>query len=121
VLGYQETKNIKYIPEFEEWLEAMKEKNKALRMRESYLLVPRTEKMIVIPSRWVLSTKISPTTTKKKARFVIKGCSQVPGRDFDTTYAPTLSRKTLSIVLVIKLERNMKIKQMDVRSAFLYG
>jgi Reverse transcriptase (RNA-dependent DNA polymerase) len=76
--------------------------------------------MIVIPSRWVLCTKISPTTTKKKARFVIKGCSQVPGRDFDTTYAQTLSRETLRLVLVMKLERNMKIKQVDVRAAFVY-
>jgi Reverse transcriptase (RNA-dependent DNA polymerase) len=51
VLGYQETKNIKYIPEFEEWLEAMKEDDKALKMRESNVPVPRTKKMIVIPSR----------------------------------------------------------------------
>jgi hypothetical protein len=63
----------------------MKEEDKALEMRESYIPVPRTEKMIVIPSRWVLSTKILPTTTKNKARFVIKGCSQVSRRDFDPT------------------------------------
>jgi Reverse transcriptase (RNA-dependent DNA polymerase) len=56
-----------------------------------------------------------------KARIVVRGDCQVPGRDIDDTYSPTLCRDSLCHVLALSCLRRMYSFQLDVKTAFLYG
>ena len=50
-----------------------------------------------------------------------KGYSQVPGRDFDKTFAPAAMVKSIRILLAIAAYYDYEIWQMDVNTAFLNG
>lgn len=56
-----------------------------------------------------------------KARLVILGCSQLPGLDFEETFAPVVKLPTFRLHLAIAAARNLEILQIDVKTAFLYG
>ena len=52
-------------------------------------------------SRWHIALKFGPSgeLTKNKARFVAKGFSQVPGRDYKETYSPTTRLSTICVLI----------------------
>jgi hypothetical protein len=56
-----------------------------------------------------------------KARLVALGCSQLPGLDFDQTFAPVVKLSTFRLCLAIAAAENLEILQIDVKTAFLYG
>ena len=56
-----------------------------------------------------------------KARGVVKGYSQIPGQDFDETFAPVVRYESLRLLLAISAQKGWKPRQYDVKSAFLYG
>ncbi|KNZ64130.1 hypothetical protein VP01_1063g3 [Puccinia sorghi] len=57
---------------------------------------------------------------KKKARLCIQGFSQIPGLDYDNTFAPTGKFTSLLIVLTLSVDRKLPIRQFDVKSDFLF-
>ena len=56
-----------------------------------------------------------------KARLVAKGYSQKYGIDYDQTYSPVVCLTTIRVLLAWAICNNMKVHQMDVVIAFLYG
>ena len=56
-----------------------------------------------------------------KARIVAKGYSQVPGVDFEQTYAPVGRTTSLHILLTLAAQRDMELRQADVEGAYLNG
>ena len=56
-----------------------------------------------------------------KARLVAKGFAQVEGLDFGETFAPVARLEAIRILLAYASHHNMKLFQMDVKSAFLNG
>ncbi len=58
---------------------------------------------------------------KYKARLVAKGYSQVPGIDFEETYAPVGRTTSLRILLTIAATLDLEIHQADVEGAYLNG
>ena len=56
---------------------------------------------------------------KLKARFVAHGFRQQYGKDYHSTYAPTIYKPTLRMLLSLACKRGMKFKQFDVTGAFL--
>jgi hypothetical protein len=56
-----------------------------------------------------------------KARWVVKGCSQRPGFDYDETYAAVTRSSSWRILLALAASKGWKIRQADVHTAFLYG
>ena len=56
-----------------------------------------------------------------KARLVAKGYGQVQGIDYDETYSPVATLKSVRIILAIAAYFDYKIWQMDVKTAFLHG
>jgi hypothetical protein len=58
---------------------------------------------------------------RNKARLVAQGYSQVEGLDFDETFAPVARLEAIRILLVYATSHNIKLYQMDVKSAFLNG
>ena len=55
---------------------------------------------------------------KHKARLTVRGCFQVPGRDFEETFAPTAGQTTSRILDAIAVLRGWKLKQGDIANAF---
>jgi hypothetical protein len=56
---------------------------------------------------------------RNKARLVVQGYSQVEGLDFDKTFAPIARLEAFQILLAYATSHNIKLYQMDVKSAFL--
>jgi hypothetical protein len=52
---------------------------------------------------------------------VAQGYTQVEGLDFDETYAPVARLEVIRILLAYACAHNIKLYQMDVKSAFLNG
>lgn len=107
-------------PHGSDWKLAMQKEIDHLRDAGTWIVVPRPHKTNVISSRWVLRKKHSATNDCVfKARFVARGFSQIRGIDYDESFAPTVSRASLRIVLVLATARGMKIHQMDATNAFI--
>jgi hypothetical protein len=58
---------------------------------------------------------------RNKARLVAQGYTQVEGLDFDETYAQVARLDIIRILLAYACAYNIKLYQMDVKSAFLNG
>jgi hypothetical protein len=56
---------------------------------------------------------------RNKARLVAQGYTQVKGLDFKETCVPVVRLKAIKILLAYACAHNIKVYQMDVRSAFL--
>ncbi len=76
-----------------------------------------------IKSRWTFDIKpeANGNPTRYKARFVAKGFSQIPGRDFGETYASVVTHDTLRLFMSAVALMYMDMTQLDVKTAFLYG
>ncbi|KNZ57867.1 hypothetical protein VP01_2052g2 [Puccinia sorghi] len=58
---------------------------------------------------------------KKKARLCIQGFSQIPGLNYNNTFAPTGKFTSLLIILTLAVNRKLPIRQFDIKSAFLFA
>jgi hypothetical protein len=58
---------------------------------------------------------------RNKARLVAKEFSQVEGLDFGGTFAPIARLEAIRILLAYGPHHEMRLYQMDVKSAFLNG
>jgi hypothetical protein len=58
---------------------------------------------------------------KNKARLVAQGYSQVEVLDFNESYAPVARLEAIRILLAYATSHNIKLYQMDEKSAFLNG
>ena len=59
--------------------------------------------------------------TRNKARLVAQGFTQIEGLNFGETYAPVARLETSHILLAYATHHDVKLYQMDVKSAFLNG
>ncbi|CAL2235116.1 unnamed protein product [Prunus armeniaca] len=83
-------------------LKAMKEEIDALHMQGTWFLVPNP-------------------VGRYKARLVAQGFSQEPGFDFGETFSPVVRHTTVRLVLSIAAMNQWKLRQLDVKNAFLHG
>jgi hypothetical protein len=58
---------------------------------------------------------------RNKARLVAQDLTQVEGLDFSKTYAPVARLEAIRILLAYACAHNIKLYQMDLKSAFLNG
>ena len=74
-----------------------------------------------IGCRWVHRTKYDSdgAVSRLKARIVVKGYSQIEGKDFNDTFAPVLKYTTLRVLLSIIATLDYEFLQFDVPTAFL--
>lgn len=105
------------------WLAAMQEELAMIEKNETWELVDRPHDRKVIGVKWVYRTKLNPdgSVNKHKARLVVKGYSQVWGVDYSETFAPVARLDTIRMILAVAAEKEWKVFQLDVKSAFLNG
>ena len=77
----------------------------------------------VIGTKWVFRNKQNEDgiVVRNKARLVAQGFTQVEGLDFGETFAPVARLEAIIILLAYACSHDIKLYQMDVKSAFLNG
>jgi hypothetical protein len=77
----------------------------------------------VIGTKWIFLNKQDQDgiVVRNKARLVAQGYTQVEGLDFGETYVPIVRLEAIRILLAYACAHNIKLYQMDVKSAFLNG
>jgi hypothetical protein len=77
----------------------------------------------VIGTKWVYRNKQDQDgiVVRNKARLVAQGYTQVEGLNFRETYALVARLKAIRILLAYACAHNIKLYQIDVKSAFLNG
>ncbi|WVZ58838.1 hypothetical protein U9M48_009064 [Paspalum notatum var. saurae] len=97
-----------------DWVNAMHEELNNFTRNKVWTLEARPKGARVIGTKWVFRNK-------NKARLVAKGYSQVEGIDFGETFAPVARLEAIRFLLAYASYHDMKLYQMDVKSAFLNG
>ena len=59
--------------------------------------------------------------TRNKARLAVQGYNQEEGIDYEETFAPVVRIEAIRILIAFAIHREIKLYQMDVKSAFLNG
>jgi transposase InsO family protein len=105
------------------WLEAIQTELRNLISKQTWSEVKKPAGRKEIGCRWVLKVKrdAEGRVVKYKARLVAQGFSQVPGVDFEETYAPVGRTASLRIMLAIAAHLDLEILQADVEGAYLNG
>ena len=106
-----------------DWVNAMHEELNNFTRNEVWTLEERPKGARVIGTKWVFRNKQDDqgNVVRNKARLVAKGFSQIEGLDFGETFAPVARLEAIRILLAYASTHNMKLYQMDVKSAFLNG
>ena len=106
-----------------DWINAMHEELNNFTRNEVWNLEERPKDARVIGTKWVFRNKQDDqgVVVRNKARLVAKGFSQVEGLDFGETFAPVARLEAIRILLAYASHHEMKLYQMDVKSAFLNG
>ena len=109
------------LPDAELWQAVAKKRMDSLEDLQVYKRVPRSTVppgTRVYESRWVFKVKADNT---HKARLVVGGWGQVPGKDCGNTYAPVYRLQSVRMVLAITAEMDWEVVQLDVKTALLYA
>ena len=72
---------------------------------------------------WVYRTKLNADgfVNKYNGRLVVKGYAQLFGVDFSETFAPMARLDSIRLLLALAAQKEWRIYQLDVNSAFLNG
>lgn len=117
---FQEATNSK---QKKQWVAAMNEEIESLLKNRTWSLVDLPSGKKVIDNRWVfkIKTNTDGSVDRYKARLVIRGFTQEHGVDYSETFSPVVKFTSIRTILAIAAQRKLKLKQFDVKTAFLYG
>ncbi|KAI3707673.1 hypothetical protein L6452_26302 [Arctium lappa] len=105
------------------WINAMQDELNEFKRNEVWRLVPRPKDKTIVGTKWVFRNKKDEAgiIVRNKSQLVAKGYNQQEGIDYDETYAPVARIEAIRIFLAYAAHKNIKVYQMDVKSAFLNG
>ncbi|KAI5334414.1 hypothetical protein L3X38_024547 [Prunus dulcis] len=105
------------------WKKAMEDEILMINKYNTWELMNRPSNKPIIGVKWVYKTKLNldGSVQKNKAWLVAKGYSQKPGIDFIETFAPVARLDTVRTFVALAAQRNWRLFQLDVKSAFLNG
>ena len=72
---------------------------------------------------WIFKNKLNENgdVVRNKSRLVCKGYTQQEGIDFEEPFAPVARLEAIRMFLAFSSFQQIKVYQMDVKSAFLNG
>ncbi|KAD2393237.1 hypothetical protein E3N88_40214 [Mikania micrantha] len=105
------------------WVEAMQLVLLQFKKQQVWELVSLPPGKCAIGTKWVFRNKTDEKgqIIKNKARLVVQGFCQEEGIDYDETFAPVARLEAIRLFLAYAALHKLKVFQMDVKSAFLYG
>jgi hypothetical protein len=104
-----------------DWVNAMHQELNNFKKNQVWELVERPKGHNVNGTKWVFRNKQDQDgiVVRNKSRLVAQGYTQVKGLDFGETYALVARLEAVRILLAYACAHNIKLYQMDVKSAFL--
>jgi hypothetical protein len=122
-VSLEEHKKIEDALKDSDWVNVMYEELNNLARNQVWELVERPKNYNVIGTKWVFRNKQDQDgmVVRNKARLVAQDYTQVEGLDFGETYALVARLEAIRILLAYACAHNIKLYQMDVKSAFLNG
>lgn len=107
----------------DDWRMAMDSEMASLTKNDTWTLVKLPAGRKAICNKWIYRVKTRPNGSieRYKARLVVKGCSQQPEEDFNETFSPVARFESIRLLLAIAATRDCTLKQIDIKTAFLYG
>lgn len=107
----------------EAWRQAMATEFSALQHCGTWVLVPATSHMNILPNKWVykVNRKSDGSIEKFKARLVANGFHQQEGLDYTETFSLVVKHTTIRMVLSLAISNKGLVRQLDVQNAFLHG
>jgi hypothetical protein len=122
-VSFEEPKKIEDALKDSDWVNTLHEELNNFTRNQVWELVERKKNYNVINTKWVFRNKQDQdgVVVRNKARLVAQGYTQVEGLDFGETYAPVARLEAIRILLAYVFAHNIKLYQMDVKSAFLNG
>lgn len=105
------------------WKEAMADEMKSHTENGTWELCDLPKGKYALTNRWVFRMKMKAdgTINRAKARLVVRGCSQKSGVDYDQLFSPVARYDTVRTILSVAATQQLKIRQFDIKTAFLYG
>ena len=105
------------------WKEVVNDEVNSLISNKTWKLVELPPGCKTIGCKWVLWKKLKPdgTIDKFKARLVAKRFKQETDLDFFDTFSPVTRITSITLLIAIAAIHDLKIHQMDVKTAFLNG
>jgi transposase InsO family protein len=106
-----------------EWKVAMEKELQSLDEHRTWELqeLPPHIRPLGVKWVWVVKTTATGGLDKFKARLVVQGYRQIPGVDFNLTYAPVARFTSFRTLMSLAAANDMEVIQLDVKNAFLYG
>ncbi|EEB87056.1 hypothetical protein MPER_15768, partial [Moniliophthora perniciosa FA553] len=82
----------------------------------TYTLMSCPPDRSAIANKWVFRLKHNNAgnITRYKARLVAKGFSQIPGIDYDKTFAPVVRIETVRLLISLAARYNLKVHVVNV-------
>ncbi|GJY00364.1 retrovirus-related pol polyprotein from transposon TNT 1-94 [Tanacetum coccineum] len=116
-----EPKNVNEALGDESWVIAMQVELNQFVANDVWDLVPLPMSQTVRGTKWVFRNKLDENgiVSRNKARLVAQAYNQQEGIDYDETYAMVARLESIRILLAIACANDIKLYQMDVKSAFL--
>ena len=107
-----------------EWRESIEREWECLIKNETWR-TPQMDAMIcnIVGCKWVFKIKRDQhgRIVKYKSRLVAQGFTQKLGLDYDETYAPVATKRSLRCFLAHAAKYELEMEQMDIETAFLSG
>lgn len=103
----------------EEWKLAIEEEVKSLVQNGTWeeFILPKGSNLV--STKWVFTIKTKNSRVERfKARLVARGFSQVLGKDYNETFAPTVRMDTLRLFLAIVAKEDLECSHFDIKNAF---
>ena len=101
----------------------MNEELDQIEKNHTWELVPRPHDKNIIGTKWIFKNKLNENgdVIRNKARLVCKGYTQQEGIEFEENFAPVARLEAIRMFLAFSSFQQIKVYQMDVKSAFLNG
>lgn len=122
----EEPRNLKEAlsgPDRDQWMAAMTEELQSHKVNGTWELAELPVGRKAVGSKWIYKVKRNAAgeVIKFKSRLVAQGYSQQYGDDYDEVFAPVTKQATLRTFLAVASRKNMVLRHLDVKTAYLYG
>ena len=106
-----EPKNVKKALLDEYWVKAMQNELEQFVKNDVWSLVSTPKDTNVIETKWIFKNKSDAfgNITKKKARLVTQGYTQIEGIDFDDIFAPIVRIESIRLLVAITCLLDFKL------------